>query len=358
LRNTNIYIKIEKWKFFKEVNKMLNKMSSRERFFACLNGNEMDRPTVINPTSIATVESCNSVGASFNEVHLNADKMAALAAVGYEKLGFDSVMPYFSVVQEAAALGCNIDWGHTETMPNQKNSIYNEPEQFKIPDDFLDRLPIKTVIEAIKLLRKKLGSDVLIIGKVMGPWTLSYHLHGVEDFLMETIIEPDKTKEFLDRFRTITKVFAEAQFEAGADVVTLADHATADLVSPLTYKNYLLPIHKEINNTFKDKTFILHCCGNTLDRISLFAEAGFKVFHFDSKNNIDEAIKAAGNMKLTGCVNNPEVLLKGTRQQVREQVEVIIEKGIKLISPECAIPLKVRNENLMEISNTVREVKL
>jgi [methyl-Co(III) methanol-specific corrinoid protein]:coenzyme M methyltransferase len=48
-------------------------------------------------------------------------------------------------------------------------------------------------------------------------------------------------------------------------------------------------------------------------------------------------------MKLTGCVNNPEVLLKGTRQHVREQVEVIIEKGIKLISPECAIPLKVRN---------------
>jgi hypothetical protein len=40
---------------------------------------------------------------------------------------------------------------------------------------------------------------------------------------------------------------------------------------------------------------------------------------------------------------------------VRDQVEKIIGKGAKFISPECAVPLKVKNENLKEISNTVKE---
>lgn len=272
------------------------KMTSRERVMSCLNNLEVDRLPVINPTSIATIESCNIAGVSFNEVHLNVDKMAALSAVGYERLGFDSVMPYFSVVQEAAALGCEINWGNGSEMPKQKSIIFTEPEQFEMPSDLLERLPVKTVIEAIKLLRKKLGKGVLIIGKVMGPWTLSYHLHGVENFLVETITEPDKVKEFLRIFKKITITIAEAQFEAGADIITIADHATADLLSPTAYKEYLLPVHKEINKVFGGKKLILHCCGNTLDRIGLFAEAGFPIFHFDSKNDIGQAIKKAGNM--------------------------------------------------------------
>lgn len=330
-------------------------LTPKERFFTLLEGKEADRAAVINPTSVATVESCGKLGINLSEVHLDSEKMTALATHSYENLGFDSVMPYFSVIQEAAAFGCGIDWGTGDAMPNQKSVVFTDPEQFKMPDDFLDRLPIKTVVESIAGLRKRLGRGALIIGKVMGPWTLSYQLHGVEDFLVETITEPETVKEFLDRFKKITIAFAAAQFEAGADIITLADHATADLVSPVTYKELLLPVHKEINKYFNDRKFILHCCGNTLDRMHLFAEAGFPVFHFDSKNDIGQSTKASGSMMLTGCVNNPEVLLKGTAGDVEKQVEEILAGGIRLVSPECAIPLKVSNANLEAIAQTVRD---
>jgi [methyl-Co(III) methanol-specific corrinoid protein]:coenzyme M methyltransferase len=157
-------------------------------------------------------------------------------------------MPYFSVVQEAAAFGCEIDWGTSDTLPTQRSHAFSEPDDFKMPVDFLDRLPIKTVIDSIRLLKKK-HPDALIIGKVMGPWTLSYHLYGMENFLMDTITERERTLGFLNAFKQVSTVFAEAQFEAGADVVTIADHATADLVSPLAYKDLLLPIHRELNKT-------------------------------------------------------------------------------------------------------------
>ena len=331
-------------------------MTEKERALACIAGTETDRPAVINPTSIATAESCHMIGVNFKDVHLDSDKMAALAAVGYEKLGFDSAMPYFSVVQEAAALGCTIDWGGGENMPAQKNPPFAEPEQFSMPNDFLNRLPIRTVVEAVRLLREKIGEHALIIGKVMGPWTLSYHLHGVEDTLIDSVEEEEKMREFIRRFSEITIKFAQAQFEAGADAITLADHATADLVSPATYERLLLPAHKKILEHFQGKKIVLHCCGNTLDRIALFARAGFDVFHFDSKNDISKAIELAGSMKLTGCVNNPDVLLNGSREDVAVQVKDIVSNGIRLVSPECAIPLKVRNENLAEIVKTVKSV--
>lgn len=330
-------------------------MTSRERVLSCINNGDADRLPLINPVSVATAESCYNLNISFKDVHLDSEKMAALAAYSYEHLGFDSVMPYFSVCQEAAALGCEINWGTDIDMPTQRSSAYNDPGEFKLPSNFLDRLPIKTVIDAIKLMRKKYGNDVAIIGKVMGPWTLSYHLYGVENFLMDTIEEPERVHAFLDKFKEISKTFALAQLEAGADMITWADHATADLVSPKSYKEFLLPVHKQINLEFKDNINILHCCGNTLDRIPLFAETGFQIFHFDSKNDIKQSIEAAGKMMLTGCVNNPAVLLNGSQSDVRNQVIDIVSNGIKLISPECAIPLKVNNNNLLAISETLRD---
>jgi len=264
-------------------------------------------------------------------------------------------MPYFSVVQEAAALGCAIDWGSDDGMPSQKGTLYESPDGFAMPEDFLARPPIATVIDAVKKLKKRFGDQVYIMGKVMGPWTLSYHLHGIEDFLIETLTEPKTVHAFLDRFKEVTTTFMRAQFEAGADAVTIADHITRDLASPHAYSEYLIGVHKEIIAGFPGKTILLHCCGNTLDRIGLFSQAGFNAFHFDSKNAIHEAMAASDSMKLTGCVDNQDVLLRGGSEDVRRQVLEIVQSGIRLVSPECAVPLGVKNENLAEIVKTVVE---
>jgi [methyl-Co(III) methanol-specific corrinoid protein]:coenzyme M methyltransferase len=50
-------------------------------------------------------------GISFPQAHVDASAMAELALAGQEIIGFDTVMPEYSVHQEAAALGCEVDWG-------------------------------------------------------------------------------------------------------------------------------------------------------------------------------------------------------------------------------------------------------
>lgn len=331
-------------------------MTPRERFLAALNRQKVDRVSVGNPTSVATVDSMEACGVYFPDVHLNPEKMARLASTGYELLGFDTISPYFSVLQEAAALGCTVTWGTLDGMPDIRENPYSEPEEIKYDRSYLDQPSTATVLKALRILKKEYGDHVCLMGKVMGPWTLSYHLYGVQKLLMDTILNPDKVRRFLDKLKEASLLFANAQFEAGADVVTWCDHLTGDLAGPDTYRDFLMPVHQEITKKVRGP-LILHTCGRTTDRMGHIATAGFAAFHFDSKNVLHEAVNTAEreNLLLTGDINNPDVLLGGSPDDVRRDVLEALESGITIISPECAIPLRTPNVNLKAIVKTVRE---
>lgn len=333
---------------------MRMKMTSRERVLAAFNKMPFDKNPVISPTSLATVESMRLTKTFFPQAHINGDAMAALAAVGHDVIGFDSVTPYFSVHQEAAALGCEIDWGNIDRLPRILKSPLARPEDFVLPANFLNRRPVKAILQAIRALRKKYGSEVAIIGKVIGPWTLAYHLHGTAALLMETILEPELVKRFLETLAQVPITFAQAQFEAGADILTWADHVTADLISAKMYEELLLPVHQNcMSRIRKDGPVILHVCGSVTDRLALFCKAGFEAFHLDSRNDIATACNIVDDkMLLTGNINNPNVLLNGTVKDVQDAVNKTLDNGIYLISPECAVPFWVPNRNLMEIVHT------
>ena len=85
---------------------------SRNRFLAAL-ARSGSAPAVAygTGTSIACRELMEQTDAWFPEAHLDAEKMAALALAGQTVLGFDVVMPLFSVCHEAAAMGCNVELG-------------------------------------------------------------------------------------------------------------------------------------------------------------------------------------------------------------------------------------------------------
>jgi MtaA/CmuA family methyltransferase len=328
-------------------------MTPKRRFLSGILGGRVDRTPTGSVTSVANIEQMEMTGAFFPDAHLDGRKMACLAAGAYEILGYDAIMPYFSIQAEAAALGAEVDWGDIENMPVNYTNPWSEPEELKIPIDFLEKLPIKAVLDSIRILRYMYGHCVAIVGKAMGPWTLAYHMHGLQQFLLETKTEPEKVHRFLDRLKEITIMFGIAQIKAGADIICVADHATGDLVGSWTYRDFLLSIHKTIAQKF-GSPIVLHICGNTLDRVDMICETGFDAFHFDSKVDAKAAVKAvSGRISLVGNINNIEILLNGTPDQVREKTSYALEAGVQIIGPECAIPLRSPLENLKAISSTV-----
>jgi len=332
-------------------------MTSRQRVLAALRREPVDRTPVCNPTSVATVELMDLVGAPFPEANRVPELMARLAATSYTELGFDTIMPVFSIIQESSALGCKIQWEQKDNWPTvrMREPIWTTPEDIRIPSDLLTHPDTKCVLDAIRILRKEYGNDVAIIGKTMGPWSLGYHCFGVEPFLLMSLDDEGKTKLCLDRMKEITVEFGLAQIEAGADALTLPDHATGDLVNAEYYARYLRDLHKEFAERLP-APIILHICGRTVDRLGYIAETGMAAFHYDSKNKPAEAMDASkSQIALVGNINNPETLFSKGPAEVRREVIQNLDAGIQLVGPECAIPLQTAIENLKEIPKAVRD---
>jgi MtaA/CmuA family methyltransferase len=323
---------------------------------AIYGGRQGPRPPVGNPTSIACHGLMDKAGASFPQAHLDARAMADLALAGWEVLGFDTVMPEYSVVQEAAALGAPVDWGDRDKMPDVKEFPKADFSDIVIPGDFLEKPACRVVLDALSILRRRVGGGVAIIGKVMGPWTLSYHMAGTQNFLLALGMgEKAKIAKMLRQLMPATIAFINAQFGAGADIVVLADHATGNLIGPYHYEEHLLPIHQEITAQ-AGGPLILHVCGNCSDRLELFARSGVDAYHFEWQVDSREAVRRIGKkISLVGNINNPQTLLQGTPADVFKQARCAIEAGVHIIAPECAIPLSTPLENLRAIVEAARE---
>ena len=262
-------------------------------------------------------------------------------------------MPLFSVCHESAALGCDIDWGGPLQMPRCRGATYKINDPIRIPPDLLAHPACRVPLEAIRLLKRRLGDSAAVCGKIFGPWTLAYHLFGVENFLIGTIDSPDGTRDILRRLLPVALQFARAQIDAGADCLLVGDHATRDLCSPAAYRDFLQEIHALLAREIACP-LILHICGNTSDRIGMIAQTGMACFHWDTKTGTPAAVRqlAGPNLSLMGGISN-YLLLTGTPEQVRAAAADAAAGDIDIVAPECAIPLGTPLANLQAVAAAV-----
>ncbi len=329
-------------------------MTPRRRFLSALYGGRVDKVPAMTLSSVVTLEAMEMTDAWFPEAHLDAEKMARLAATAHEELGLDTIMPVFHSQLEADALDAATWWGTVDNWPATSAHVLADPEDFKIPSDYLKRQSFQAVLGAIKLLRKRYP-DVGIVGKVYGPWSVGYHLVGIENYLMDTILDPDKIRRYLEVMLPACMMSAHAQLEAGADAIMWADHANRELVSPDTYRDFLLEMHKQVTVEIGGPS-IFHCCGETTDRIDYFAEAGWDCFHFESQVDPYVAKEITGDrMSLMGNINNPTTLFSGTYEDTYQACMGVLEAGVNGLAPEGSVPLGTKMEVLMALTDSARD---
>ena len=313
-------------------------MTSRERVMKAVMGEEVDYAPVANPTPCITAELQDKVGVYFPEANYDGEKMAKLAIGGRTICGFDSVNLIFGGgANEAAAMGCEVDWGDQGNLPSVLTHIWDHPDQIEMPEDYLERPPIKACLDGIRIAREELGDEVAIIGKAYGPWSLNYHFFGIENFMLDLFRDKPKAHAQLEGLKAFTKAFIRAQIEAGADTVNYNDLITGDLVRPETYPEFLLDIHQEISAEMP-APLIFHCCGKSMDRIKYFNESGFACYSFESANDAAEMRAQATKIRLCGNVNTTQTILFGTPEDVEKEVFYALDSGIDIISNECATP--------------------
>ena len=323
-------------------------MTSHQRVLNAFNGKEVDVAPVIPANSIITREVQDKIGYFFPEAHHNAEVMTELALSNHTVCGYDAVFPIFGAgTQEAGAMGCNIDWGDPDNLPAILDFIWEEPEDIVVPDDYLERLEIKTTLDSIRMLREEVGDKVAIIGKTHGPWTLGYHLFGIQNFLMNTFQDPPKVHAILAGLKELQLTYAKAQIEAGIDILQISNHITADLIRADAYTTFLNKVDLEIAEEIS-VPIMLHCCGSTLDRVELFNNNGWEAYNFESANDARE-MRAKATMCLVGNINNPITILSGTPEDVEREAFYALDAGVDILAPECAVPLNGKLANVIAI---------
>jgi len=329
-------------------------MTPKDRFLNALAGKPVDRTPVANPTSIVTSDLQEAEGISFPDAHFHAEQMAALAMAGHTRFGYDVVFPVFAGgTHEAEALGVPVRWGDKDHMPACEAPIWQRADDIFVPDDFLDHPAISTPIEAIRILSSEVGDRVGVVGKVYGPWSLAYHLFGLAPFLKMTIKDPGEVTAILEGLMEPAILFANAQIEAGADALCWGAHITADLIRPEAYSKFLMDIDQRLVAEI-NAPLILHCCGNTMDRIELFNESTMAAFHFESRNDPYQ-MKNKAAIPLIGNINNTVTLLEGSREDIKREVYRALDAKIDIIAPECAVPLNAPMDNIKAVAECVED---
>jgi len=328
-------------------------MTPRERVLSALRRKPVRPVPVAAVTQSATVDQMEAAGAFWPEAHRQAEAMARLAEAAHTVVGFDAVRVPFDQTIEAELLGAEVDLGDRTT----NCSIRSQPLRLAepppaVPD--LDAGRAGVVVEAIGLLRRRLGDDAAVLGGLVGPFTLVCQLAGISAVLTEAVRRPEKLRPYLDFAVELAIEYARRQVAAGADAITVEDMAASlDLTSPRLYQQLILPAQQQLVAAVPAPV-ILHICGSNTRILSLLHQSGAEALSLEDRTDLVQAV-SAGDCAVIGGVATIEVLLNGTLEQVRRASEECLAAGVHMLAPGCGLAPLTPLESLREMVRAARQ---
>jgi len=324
-------------------------MTSKERVMAVINHQKPDRMPCFGANSTVTYEQMEKVQAFWPEGHEKAEPMAKQALAAYTMLGFDGVRAPFCQTFEAEALGCKVKSGGTEGIPGIAHPpIYTLDDTPVFPNDFLSRGRIPELLKAIAILKKEVGNDAVIVGGIIGPFTIAGSLIETFMLLRATFKAVDKIRPFLEVGQKAGAALANAMIDAGADIISVEDMtASPDLIAPKTYRDLEVEYQARVFETIKVPK-ILHICGNVDNIVEYMGQTGAEILSLEPKADPEVARRKCGPMMiLMGGVDTATTLFMKDAETVKAGAEESIDLGIQILAPGCAVAPGSPLENLL-----------
>jgi uroporphyrinogen decarboxylase len=221
----------------------------------------------------------------------------------YERVEPDALTVGIDVYNvEAEAIGCKViyhEGGDTSVpamMPG--SAVFQGSEEvasLKLPDPRKDgRMPLN--LEVAANIMKLLGKEVPIRGALSGPFSLAAHLAGLENLFKLMFTHPDLVRELVGFACEVIKQYGEAFIELGCGVVVFDSQASSELISPLLYREFVLPRTRTLIEHFHRqglKSVPLIIGGDTTVMLDEYLETG--------ANNVLCDVKADSKAFLHKC---------------------------------------------------------
>jgi uroporphyrinogen decarboxylase len=220
----------------------------------------------------------------------------------------------------------------------------------------------KEQLEALRLIRKNLKDEILVVETVFSPLSIAGDLVKEEKDLVKDLREnPELIHQALGIITETFSDFVAGCLDAGADGIFFAttEWATKDHLTEKEYSEFGRPYDLKILKKVESAGFsILHICKSN-NFLSLFAGYPVKVVNWDSSDptnlNLKEGARVL-NKAVIGGIDQQNLLLKSTPEDVFKKVKELIEssRGIRLIlGPGCVISPETPEENLEAVKRAV-----
>lgn len=295
-------------------------------------------------------------GISYKDYCKKSESMAESQLRCLEEFDYDAVNVSSDAHRLAEALGGELFYPE-DGVPVVKGPPIKSPEDLKnltVPDP-VEEPRCRQRIKAVELLKEEMP-EVTVIGWVEGALSDASSIFGPTN-AMKALYKDKSLLEQLFRFSAeFDKKFAEAQVEAGADIIGVGD----SLASQISTENFELSVEytKEIFRSL-DVPTLYHVCGDTTHQLEVLRDSRADIVDLDREVDLAQAREVLGSeMVIRGNVD-PVLFVQGEPARI----EKLSEKCIKdaggdspfILSAGCEIPPDSRRENLEAMVNVSNE---
>jgi len=330
-----------------------------ERVRRRLRGEAVDRPPNFD---IYMQRAAHHVGQPLSRYYLDHRVLVEANLAVLEVFSLDIVQAISDPYREASDLGLDVEWPE-DALPLRRAILLRDPGdaaslRLTKPEDgrrMTDRL------QAVRLLRERVGDDVPVMGWVEGAFALASVLRGDTNLLLDIHDRPEWLTELLDRLVEVGVAFARAQVAAGAHMIGLGD-SMGSLVSPAQYRAFVLPYEQRVFAAVKEAGAIprLHICGNTSRIVPDMAASGAAIVDLDWMVDLGKAAGTFGPGGPAPCGNfDPvAVMLHGTPPDVEAAAHRCAAGGgpRHFSAAGCEIPDGTPEANLLAHARALREL--
>jgi MtaA/CmuA family methyltransferase len=323
-------------------------MTPKERIYATLKGQPIDRPAV---TPIFMAWSANYIGRNYRDYYLDGDVLVQSQAAVVRAFNLDQISTISDPWREASGYGMELDYP-AEGVGIPREHLIKDPEDLTkikpLDVEACDRM--KQRVRSVATMAAEFGETHSVLGWVEGPMAEYADLRGVSETMMDLVDKPEAFMEAGEMIVQNAILFAAAQIQAGADMVGVGD-AAASLIGPALYEQYVLPLEKKLVDGIHKAgaTMKLHICGNITDIIKYMAQSGADIIDVDWMVSLEQARRDVGpDITLCGNFDPAGVLLRGTPEEVAQAARECIREADEnfILMPGCEVPPATPEENI------------
>lgn len=276
-------------------------LTPEERLLRACRGEPVDRPPVwLMRQAGRYLPEYRKVreGVTFLEMCRDVDRAVTVSLQPIDLVGSEAVILFQDIFTPIPGMGVEVDFAPGPVVADPLRTA-ERIEALRVPDPH-DSVPF--VFEILRELRRRTADRrVPVIGFAGAPFTLAAYLvegKGSRDFaLLKRMLhrEPALLRALLERLTEMTVGYLNAQIEAGAQAVQLFD-TWAGLLSRADYREWVLPIHREIAaRVDRDAAPFILYVNDGAHVVDEMVEAGPDVVSLDWRVDLAEVARRHGD---------------------------------------------------------------